>query len=108
MLRGGLFAGLAAGVLAAGCVGWDDPAGGRLATGSEAITHDAKSSVVLNDRPSFRDGGWVMVPVGTRVRVVDDPEERDSPNRIVRVMVLEGENRGRSGYLFRENLRAIP
>ena len=55
--------------------------------------------------------GVEFVPVGTKVRVVDDPEGAEHPDhggRNIHVRVLEGRHADRVGRIDRKNLRPAP
>jgi hypothetical protein len=103
----------------AGCESPDPLAGSHepLAVGSEVLVYrDTRYGVPGNDDPNkirvtFPDYkrhaiGLELIPVGTKVRVVDDPEG-DKFKRPVKVMMLEGEFSGELGTIPRENLKLV-
>jgi hypothetical protein len=88
----------------------ENPEVDHLPRGSEAITYSARSDdVLIKGRKAVGNAGpgWMMINVGTRVVVVDDPEKGDQ-FRDVRVRIEEGEFADEVGMITRQDLRPTP
>jgi hypothetical protein len=88
------------------------PDRGRLATGSEAIVYEPELGEVMA-RPigtiraeGLRGSSVLVLYVGTRVTVIDDPG--GAPNRLVRVNVREGKEANEPATIGRQYLRPVP
>jgi hypothetical protein len=81
-----------------------DPENDRLETGQLASLFSGQSDHV----PLMRSDKMEMVPVGTRVEVVDDSmAEPEKEHRKTMVTVREGPHQGKAGRVFRDTLRPI-
>jgi hypothetical protein len=90
----------------AGCVAEApaDPENDRLETGKFATLYSGQSDNV----PLMRSEKMEMVPVGTRVEIVDDTmPEPEKEHRKTMVTVREGPHQGKAGRVFRDTLRPL-
>jgi hypothetical protein len=81
-----------------------DPENDRLDTGQFASLFSGQSDHV----PLLRSEKMEMVPVGTRVEIVDDSApEPEKEHRKTMVTVREGPHKGMAGRVFRDSLRPV-
>jgi hypothetical protein len=81
-----------------------DPENDRLETGQVAALFSGQSDNV----PLMRSDKMEMVPVGTRVEIVDDSApEPEKEHRKTMVSVREGPHKGKAGRVFRDSLRPV-
>jgi hypothetical protein len=92
----------------AGC-GAGDPAASKLAEGQQAEVFGKLGWASLYMERGPETGGPTLTNA-TRVQVLDDKEADElsgHPARSVRVVVLDGEHKGKAGTVLRENLRPV-
>jgi hypothetical protein len=81
-----------------------DPANDRLPTGQAASLFSAATDRVA----VIRQDGTEMLPVGLKVEVVDDSQpDPEKTHRLTVVTIKEGALQGKSGRVYRDNLRAV-
>jgi hypothetical protein len=79
-----------------------DPENDRLPIGQAAKLFSAKADQVA----VLRQEGTEMLPVGLKVEVVDDSQtDPETTHRIAVVTIREGALKGKSGRVYRDNLR---
>jgi len=83
----------------------------RLAKGDRAIIVSGGVSRLMFDHTEWTTDEEAEVPIGSTVECEWDETgevgDREFSNRSVRVLVTDGEKKGRVGYLPRRNLRPI-
>lgn len=108
---------LAATMAMVGC-GESGPLKSRLSAGAEAVVYNDPKVPERNDYTpvdvpkgtGFYGSDHVDVLFETTVEILEDQEdtETDDPERLVRIRMLEGEHKGRSGKIKRWFLRPLP
>lgn len=96
-------------LLFGGCA---DPAKQKLAIGQEVVIHTGSGKDLLTFQPKGGEydpkNDFLRLAPGTKVRVVTDEDVEENVNRPIVIYILEGEGKGVTRQVSRNDVRPLP